>query len=80
MKVTIKDTQVEATRIGNKFIISDADANKIINTPKRTKRGRLISKEKLVDTTQRYFVDNVLHYELIVGLDDCYHNNVMLNK
>lgn len=80
MKVIIKDTQVEATRIGGQFIISDADANKIINKPTRVKRGRLISKEKLVDTTQRYFVEGVLHYALAVELDDCYFNNVMLDK
>lgn len=80
MKVIIKDTQVEATRISGKFIISDADANKIINKPSRVKRGRLISKDKLVDTTQRYYVEGVLHYALVVGLDDCYFNNVMLGK
>jgi len=80
MKITVKDTQVEATQIGNQFIISDADANKIINKPSRVKRGRLISKDKLVDTTQRYFIEGVLHYALVVGLDDCYFNNVMLNK
>ena len=80
MKIIIKDTPVNAIQIEDKFIISDADANKIINSPKRTKRGRLISKEKLVDTSNRYFVNNSLHYALVVDLDDCYHNNVILNK
>lgn len=80
MKVIVKDIQVEATRVGSQFIISDADANKIINKPSRVKRGRLISKDKLVDTTQRYYVEGVLHYALVVGLDDCYFNNVMLGK
>jgi hypothetical protein len=61
------------------LIISDAEANKIINQPKNS-RGRMMSKEKLVRLSKPYRFNNSLHYELIEKLDDCYFNNVILKK
>jgi hypothetical protein len=81
MIVTIKDTQVEAKHIQSiGLLISDADCNKIINRKTRVKRGRLIAKEKLVDTSTPYRFNNTVYYPLIEKLDDCYFNNVMIGK
>lgn len=79
LNIVIKNVKIKAFQSDKKFIISDADANKIINQPKRS-RGRLMSKEKLVKVSLPYRFNNSLHYELIEGLDDCYFNNVMLEK
>lgn len=80
MEIIIKNQKIKAHHnTDGKIIISDADANLIINYAKPG-RGRRISKEKLVNLKQRYFVNNSLHYELTEELDDCYYNRVMLGK
>jgi hypothetical protein len=79
LKVVIKNTKVTVFQSEKSLIISDAEANKIINQPKKS-RGRMISKDKLVRLSKPYRFNNSLHYELIEKLDDCYFNNIMLNK
>jgi hypothetical protein len=79
MNIIVKNQKIMAYQAEGKIIISDADANLIINHAKPG-RGRRISKEKLVDMGKRYFIKGSLHYELVADLDDCYFNNVMLNK
>lgn len=79
MKVIIKDTPVNAVVVNDVYFISDADANRIINTQK-PRRGRVISKDKLVDMGQRVFANNTLYFELMTKLDDCYHNNVIRGR
>jgi hypothetical protein len=79
LKVVIKNTKVTVFQSEKSLIISDAEVNKIINQPKKS-RGRMISKDKLVRLSKPYRFNNSLHYELIEKLDDCYFNNIMLNK
>jgi len=79
LKVVIKNTKVTVFQSEKSLLISDADVNKIINEPKKS-RGRMISKDKLVRLSKPYRFNNSLHYELIEKLDDCYFNNVMLKK
>jgi hypothetical protein len=79
LNIVVKNVKIKAFQSDKKFIISDADVNKIINQPKKS-RGRLISKEKLVKLSKPYRFNNSLHYELIEKLDDCYFNNVMSEK
>jgi hypothetical protein len=79
LNIVVKNVKIKAFQSDKKFIISDADVNKIINQPKKS-RGRLISKEKLVKLSKPYRFNNSLHYELIEKLDNCYFNNVMLEK
>jgi hypothetical protein len=79
LKVIVKNTKVTVFQSEKGLIISDAEANKIINQPKKS-RGRLVSKEKLVRLSKPYRFNNSLHYELIEKLDNCYFNNVMLEK
>jgi len=79
LKVIIKNTKVTVFQSEKSLLISDADVNKIINEPKKS-RGRMISKDKLVRLSKPYRFNNSLHYELIEKLDDCYFNNVMLKK
>jgi hypothetical protein len=79
LKVVIKNTKVTVFQSEKSLLISDAEVNKIINEPKKS-RGRMISKDKLVRLSKPYRFNNSLHYELIEKLDDCYFNNVMLKK
>jgi hypothetical protein len=79
LKVIIKNTKVNVFQSEKSLLISDAEVNKIINQPKKS-RGRMISKDKLVRLSKPYRFNNSLHYELIEKLDDCYFNNVMLKK
>jgi hypothetical protein len=79
LKVIVKNTKVNVFQSEKSLLISDAEVNKIINQPKNS-RGRVISKDKLVRLSKPYRFNNSLHYELIEKLDDCYFNNVMLNK
>jgi hypothetical protein len=79
MNIIIKNQKITAYQVEDKIIISDASANLIVNNAKPG-RGRRISKEKLVDMGKRYFIKGSLHYGLVTDLDDCYFNNVMLNK
>ena len=81
MIASIKDIMVEVKRIENVgWLISDIDANRIVNRKTRTKRGKTISKEKVVDVTRPFKMSGTVYYPLMLELDDCYHNNVMLNK
>ena len=79
IKVIIKNTKVSVIKSSKNLLISDAEVNKIINQPKKS-RGRIISKDKLVRLSKHYRFNNSLYYELNEKLDDCYFNNVMLNK
>jgi hypothetical protein len=79
LKVIVKNTKVTVFQSEKGFIISDAEANRIINQPKKS-RGRVMLKENLVRLSNPYRFNNSLHYELIEKLDDCYFNNVMLKK
>jgi hypothetical protein len=81
MIASIKEIMVEVKRIESiGWLISDIDANRIINRKTRTKRGKTISKEKVVDVTSPFKMNGTTYYPLMLELDDCYHNNIMLNK
>ena len=81
MIASVKEIMVEVKRIESiGWLISDIDANRIINRKTRTKRGKTISKEKVVDMTSPYKMNGTVYYPLMLELDDCYYNNVMLNK
>lgn len=81
MKASIKEIMVEVKRIEKLgWLISDVDANRIINRKSRTKRGKTISKEKIIDVSSPIKINGVMFYPLLLELDDCYHNNVILNK
>ena len=50
MRASIKEVMCELKKVqGLGLLISDADANRVINRKTRTKRGKTMSKEKLVD-------------------------------
>ena len=84
MKLTIKNIQIQVKRInGFGYLISDADANLIVNSRvTKSKRGRSISKEKLVDTDYPVKIGGVLYYPIVNSkhIDDCYFNNYMADK
>lgn len=81
MIASVKEIMVDVKRIESiGWLISDIDANRIINRKTRTKRGKTISKEKVVDMTSPYKMNGTTYYPLMLELDDCYYNNVMLNK
>lgn len=81
MIASVKEIMVEVKRIESiGWLISDIDANRIINRKTRTKRGKTISKEKIVDMTSPFKMNGTTYYPLMLELDDCYYNNVMLNK
>jgi len=44
----------------------------------RTKRGKTVSKEKLVDVEKMIKINNMMWFPLIIDIDDCYYNNHML--
>jgi len=79
MIASVKDIMVEVKRIENiGWLISDIDANRIINRKTRTKRGKIISKEKIVDVTCPYKMNGTVYYPLMIELDDCHYNNYMI--
>jgi hypothetical protein len=79
MKVSIKEVMVDLKKIENVgLLISDADANRIINRKTRTKRGKSISKEKIADLSKPYKFNGTVYYPLTQSLDDCHHNNYMI--
>jgi len=61
LKVVIKNTKVTVFQSEKSLLISDAEVNKIINEPKKS-RGRMISKDKLVRLSKPYRFNNSLHY------------------
>ena len=79
MKASIKEVMCELKKVqGLGLLISDADANRVINRKTRTKRGKTMSKEKLVDLEKPFKLNNTLYYPIIIKLDDCHHNNYMI--
>jgi len=79
MKASIKEVMCELKNVqGLGLLISDADANRVINRKTRTKRGKTMSKEKLADLEKPFKFNNTLYYPLITKLDDCHHNNYMI--
>ena len=78
MQVSIKEVMCELRTFNSISYISDVDANRIINQKTRTKRGKTMSKEKLVDLEKMIKINNMMWYPLMIDIDDCYHNNEML--
>ena len=81
MNLSIKEVMVDVKRIEELgWLISDADCNRIINRKVRTKRGKTMSKEKVADLSMPRYISGTLYYPLTLSLDECYHNNKMLNE
>ena len=78
MQVSIKEVMCELRTFNSISYISDVDANRIINQKTRTKRGKTMSKEKLVDLERMIKINNMMWFPLMIDIDDCYHNNEML--
>lgn len=78
MKVSIKETMCELKTFNGVSYISDVDCNRIINQKTRSKRGKTMSKEKLVDLEKMIKIDSLMWFPLSIDIDDCYYNNVML--
>jgi len=78
MQVSIKEVMCELRTFNGTSYISDVDCNRIINQKTRTKRGKTMSKEKLVDLERMIKINNMMWYPLMIDIDDCYHNNEML--
>lgn len=78
MQVSIKETMCELKTFNGVSYISDVDVNKIINQKTRTKRGKTVSKEKLVDVEKMIKIQGMMWFPLTIDIDDCYFNNHML--
>jgi len=78
MQVSIKETMCELKTFNGVSYINDVDVNRIINMKTRTKRGKTVSKEKLVDVEKMIKINNMMWFPLIIDIDDCYYNNHML--
>jgi hypothetical protein len=78
MNVSIKETMVDIKTFNGVTYISDVDCNRIINRKQRTTRGKTMSKEKLVDLERMIKISGMMYYPLMIDIDDCYYNNVML--
>ena len=78
MNVSIKETMVDIKTFNSTTYISDVDVNRIINRKQRTTRGKTMSKEKLVDLERMIKISGMMWYPLMIDIDDCYYNNVML--
>ena len=78
MQVSIKEVMCELRTFNSISYISDVDCNRIINQKTRTKRGKTMSKEKLVDLEKMIKINNMMWFPLMIDIDDCYHNNEML--
>ena len=62
MKASIKEVMCELKKVqGLGLLISDADANRVINRKTRTKRVKTMSKEKLVDLEKPFKLNNTLY-------------------
>jgi len=78
MQVSIKEVMCELRTFNSISYISDVDCNRIINRKQRTKRGKTMSKEKLVDLERMIKINNMMWYPLMIDIDDCYFNNEMI--
>jgi len=78
MQVSIKETMCELKTFNGVSYISDVDVNRIINQKTRTKRGKTVSKEKLVDVEKMIKIQGMMWFPLTIDIDDCYFNNYML--
>jgi len=78
MQVSIKETMCELKTFNGVSYISDVDVNRIINQKTRTKRGKTVSKEKLVDVEKMIKIQGMMWFPLTIDIDDCYFNNHML--
>ena len=78
MNVSIKETMVDIKTFNGVTYISDVDVNRIINRKQRTTRGKTMSKEKLVDLERMIKIGSMMYFPLMIDIDDCYYNNVML--
>jgi hypothetical protein len=78
MNISIKDTMCDIKTLNGTKYISESDIFRIINRKVRTKRGKVMSKEKVADYESsglRY--NNQMYYVLLLDFDDCYHNNML---
>jgi hypothetical protein len=82
MKIVINNSKVEIKRIdGLGTLISDADVNKIIYSKVfKSKKGKLRSKESIVDVKRPVKIKDLLFFPLLEDMDDCYFNNEMAFK
>ena len=78
MQVSIKETMCELKTFNGVSYISDVDVNRIINQKTRTKRGKTVSKEKLVNVEKMIKIQGMMWFPLTIDIDDCYFNNHML--
>ena len=78
MIVSIKDTMCDVKTFNNTKYISEKDVFRIINRKVRTKRGKIMSKEKVADyESSGLRLHNTMYYVLLLDFDDCYHNNML---
>jgi hypothetical protein len=82
MKIVINNSKVEIKRIDCLgTIISDAYVNKIIYSKVfKSKKGKLRSKESIVDVKRPVKIKDLLFFPLLEDMDDCYFNNEMAFK
>lgn len=79
MKVSIKDIICDIKTISETTYISDVDVNRIMYPKnKRKSRGKQISKEKIADLDKMIKINGTMYFPLLIDIDDCYYNNVML--
>jgi len=78
MIVSIKEIMCDIKTFNSIKYISEKDVFRIINRKVRTKRGKVMSKEKVADyTTSGLKLNNEMYYMLLLDFDDCYHNNML---
>ena len=70
MQVSIKETMCELKTFNGVSYISDVDVNRIINQKTRTKRGKTVSKEKLVDVEKMIKIQGMMWFPLTIDIDD----------
>jgi hypothetical protein len=81
MKLSIKEVMCDVKVFNDTMYLSDSDCNRVLNHKTRSKRGKSMSKENLVDlslnTCLKY--QNQMYYPLVTShIDTCYHNTKTL--
>ena len=69
----------DVKQINGVTYISDVDVNRILYPKvKRKSRGKSMSKDKICDLTSMIKINGTMYYVLLIDIDDCYFNNVMV--
>ena len=80
MKLSIKNIMCDVKVNNDMIYITDTDVNRILNQKQRTKRGKTISRDKLVETDSCIRVNNNMLFSVYTKhIDECYHNTKTLN-